>query len=104
MSILAATSVNAGPCTAEIDRLQSIVDAGIDITAGAGPGGRESTAAKDHHQPTPESIARAEKGLGDGAAYERALESLSQARAADRAGDAASCARALETVRETIAD
>lgn len=53
MSILAATSANAGPCTAEIDRLQSIVDAGIDITAGAGPGGRESTAAKDHHQPTP---------------------------------------------------
>ncbi|MBO1909436.1 hypothetical protein J4G37_31990 [Microvirga sp. 3-52] len=102
MSILTATAVKAGPCTAQIDNLQAEIDAQIDRAAGIGPMGRESVAADDHHQPTPDSIARAEASLGNGRSYERALEVLSQARAADQAGDAASCARAVGIVRETI--
>ncbi|KLK89916.1 hypothetical protein AA309_28725 [Microvirga vignae] len=102
MMTLAPISGHAGPCSAEIDRLQAAVDARIDTTAGIGPMGRESTAATEHHQPTPGSIVRAEESLGEGASYEQVLAALTQARAADQAGDATSCERALEALRRAM--
>ncbi|WP_262296735.1 hypothetical protein [Microvirga sesbaniae] len=99
---LAATAAQAGPCGAEIDRLQAAVDARIDTTAGTGPTGRESTAATDHREPTPGSIAMAEARLGDGASNEKALAALGQARAADQAGDRAGCEQALAAARAAI--
>src|SRR5215468_11731946 len=60
----------AGPCSPEIDRLQSGVDALIAAAGVAGPAGRQSTAAMTHRQPTPSSIAAAEARLKEGARTE----------------------------------
>ncbi len=92
----------AGPCSSEIDRLQSGVDALIAATAVGGPAGRESTAAMTHRQPTPSSIAAAEARLKEGARTERAKAAMARARAADRAGDTSACQRALADVRREI--
>ena len=108
--VLAATALalsivtsHAGPCSLEIDRTQERVDAMIAATAAAGPSVRESTAATMHRQPTPNSIATAEEGLGEGARAERALAAIAQARAADRAGDKSGCQRALADVQRAVA-
>ena len=50
----------AGPCSAEIDAIESQIDAGLEAVAAAGRGGAETVAATKHHQPTPKSIAEAE--------------------------------------------
>jgi hypothetical protein len=92
----------AGPCTVEIERLQAQVDARIDSTAGAGPVARESTAALDHHQPTPESLAGAERRLDEGAAGESALAALARARKADVTGDAVACESAIAAARNAL--
>jgi hypothetical protein len=64
---LSIVASHAGPCSLEIDRMQDRVDAMIAALAAAGPSARESTAATMHRQPTPNSIAAAEEGLGEGA-------------------------------------
>jgi hypothetical protein len=92
----------AGPCSPEIDRLQSGVDALIAAAAVAGAAGRQSTAAMTHRQPTPSSIAAAEARLKEGARTERAKAAMARARAADRAGDAGGCQRALAEVQREI--
>jgi hypothetical protein len=92
----------AGPCSPEIDRLQSGVDALIAAAAVAGPAGRESTAAMTHRQPTPTSIAAAEARVKEGARVERARTAMARARAADRAGDTSACQRALAEVQHEI--
>jgi hypothetical protein len=102
MAILAPASARAGPCSAEIDRMQAAVDARIDATAGSGATARESAAATEHHEPTPGSIARAEQSLGEGLGNDKALAALAQARQADAAGDAASCERALGEARAAL--
>jgi hypothetical protein len=89
----------AGPCSPEIDRLQTGVDA---LTAVAGPAGRQSTAAMTHHQPTPSSIAAAEARLKEGARAERAKAAMERARAADGAGDIGACQRALADVQREL--
>jgi hypothetical protein len=61
---LSIVTSEAGPCSLEIDRTQDRVDAMIAATAAAGPSAPESTAATMHRQPTPNSIAAAEEGLG----------------------------------------
>jgi hypothetical protein len=61
---LSIVTSHAGPCSLEIDRMQDRVDATIAATAAAGPSAREGTAATMHRQPTPNSIAAAEEGLG----------------------------------------
>ena len=95
MAAIAPASALAGPCSAEIDRLQAVVDARIAAVAASGRMARESAAATEHHQPTPGSIAQAEQSLGEGAGDERALSALAQARQADAAGDATTCKQAL---------
>ncbi|MBZ6078081.1 hypothetical protein [Microvirga puerhi] len=105
-ALLAATlvpvSAHAGTCAADIDQVQAQADAQIDATAGRGRMGSESTAATDHREPTPESIARAEQRLDGAAAGRTALAALAQARQADAAGDAAACARALDAARSAL--
>ena len=100
---LSIVTSHAGPCSLEIDRMQSRVDAMIAATAAAGPSARESTAATMHGQPTPNSIASAEEGLGEGARARRALGAMAQAREADRADDKTGCQRALADVQRAIA-
>ena len=96
---LVPVSVRAGPCVADIDRVQVQADARIDATAGHGRTGTESTAATDHREPTPESIARAEQRLDGATAGQTALAALAQAWQADAAGDVSACERALDAAR-----
>src|SRR4029077_20989077 len=55
------TDSRAGLCTAKITRLQARVDDAIDAHAGAGSFGREGLRATRSWQPTPKSIAHADK-------------------------------------------
>jgi hypothetical protein len=97
--IASVTTSYAGPCTAQIEAVQSQVDARSAAIAAAGPVARESTAARLHREPTPGSIARAEERLGEGASVEKALSALERAREADRGGNEGSCEQALAEAR-----
>jgi hypothetical protein len=99
---MAAPCAHAGPCTTEIDRLQTEVDAKIDAIAGSGPAAAETRAARLHHQPTPASIAAAEQRLHESEGTKRALAALARARKADTAGRAGACAKALAQARAAI--
>jgi len=99
---MAATWAQAGPCTAEIDKVQAQVDAEIDAIAGSGPSAAETRAARLHHQPTPASIAAAEQRLHESEGTRRALAALARARSADRAGRASACEEALAQARAAI--
>jgi hypothetical protein len=51
-------AASAGPCTSEIDKIEKAVSAPNSMF---GPTARQTVGAQDSHQPTPESMARAEK-------------------------------------------
>lgn len=99
---LLPVSAHAGPCAADIDWVQAQTDAWIDGTAGRGRVETESTAATDHREPTPESIARSERHLDGATAGQTALAALAQARQADAAGDWSGCERALDAARRAL--
>ena len=101
-AIAQAGPSQAGPCTAEIDRLQAQLDARIDAQAGEGRAARESRSALESHQPTPEPILKAEEGLGEGTALANASVALARARVADRQGDAQACQEALARARRGL--
>src|SRR5215475_12804270 len=87
------STVYAGPCLPEIDRMQVRLDAKLNANAAAGPIARESTAATTDRQPTPGSIAAAEERLGEMSADKIAAvtQAMKRARAADSAGDKSAC-------------
>lgn len=89
----------AGPCSHEIDRMQTVIDAKIQARAAAGPTARETTAATMHRQPTPRSIAAAQTGGGD---MEAAIAAVARARQADSAGDQSACEQALSDAQRAI--
>jgi hypothetical protein len=92
----------AGPCAAEIAKTQAQVDAKLHRKALSGPAAKQSSTATLHHQPSAETIAAAEKELGEGASIRTALTELKRARAADEKGDAASCQSALADAQEAL--
>jgi hypothetical protein len=94
----------AGPCSQEIDLMQSRVDARLEAKAAAGPSARESTAATMHRQPTPGSIAAAESKLGGISSDQvKAVEvAMARARKADLANDKSTCEQALAEVQRAI--
>jgi hypothetical protein len=102
LAALVVTSAQAGPCTAEIDKVQAHIDARIDAIAGAGRAGTETRAARMHYQPTPASIAAAEQRLHESEGTRRALAALARARSADRAGRTSACEKALAKARAAI--
>ncbi len=87
----------AGPCSHEIDRMQAEVNAKLEAKAGAGPFARESPGALVHRQPTPGSIAAAERRLGEVSpqTVRTVAAAMARARAADLAGDQSGCEQAL---------
>jgi len=93
---------HAGPCSAAIDHVQAQVDATIDQRANAGSWLPESNSALRSHQPTPNSIAKAEAEAGRGRKQEAALGALGLARDADLRGDLAQCNRELANVRRIL--
>ena len=94
----------AGPCSPEIDRMQARVDAQFAAKAAAGPAARESTDALMHRQPTPGSVAAAERRFGETTSktVEAVASAMAAAREADRVGDRDACDRALAEVQRTI--
>ena len=105
----AATSASistayAGPCSPEIDSIQTRVDAGLEAKAAAGPSAKQSTDALAHRQPTPSSIASAEERLRELSAQRAATvkQALARARAADSAGDKNACEEAVAEVQRLI--
>jgi hypothetical protein len=94
----------AGPCSAEIDRVQALIDTRLQARAAAGPQAGESAGAMLHHQPTPGSIAAAEQELGELSPQETeaAEQAMGRARAADSAGDKTGCEQALADVQRAI--
>ena len=105
-AVAALTSSSfAGPCSLEIDRLQTRIQAMLAAEAAVGPSERESTSALLHRQPTPGSIAAAEERLREVSATRARVfsEALARSRAADRAGDKKTCEQALADVLRTIA-
>lgn len=102
LAVLLAMPSQAGPCTADVDHLQGEIDARLDAVAGMGRSGQESIDARLHHEPTPESIARAERELAEGLRAREAAAELDRARTADADNDALGCERALEQVRRSL--
>ena len=100
--ILSNSAIAGRPCRAEIAKTQAEIDAALDRKAGAGKTGSESVAATAHHQPTPQSIAAAERALGEGASIRRALDALANARAADAEGDAERCRAAIANAHQAL--
>lgn len=103
---LAASTIHcsAGPCLAEIERMQARLNARLESAAGAGLSAPQSSDALLHHQPTPGSIARAEIQLGELSPEKAKVirEAMTRARAADQTGDEAACEQALAEVQRTI--
>jgi hypothetical protein len=94
----------AGPCSHDIDLMQSRVDARLEAKAATGPSARESSEATMHRQPTPGSIAAAESKLGEVSSDQvKAVEAaLAHARKADLANDKSACEQALAEVQRAI--
>jgi hypothetical protein len=94
----------AGPCAPEIVAMQARLDANLAAIARSGPTAPESAGALEHHQPTPGSIAAAERKLGEipPEANQIITKAMAKAQEADQAGDKAACEQALEEIERTI--
>ena len=103
--LLASTMAShAGPCAKQIDHMQGRVDSWLEAAAKRGKTADESTAAKTHRQPTPQSIETAEVELRDLPARTVAAvnTAMQQARDADSANNLAACEKALGEVGRLI--
>jgi hypothetical protein len=87
----------AGPCSREIFRFRTEIDAKQLSNAAAGLSAPESTAAKTHRQPTQRSIGAAESQLGEVSPekLQAVMTAVDRASEADRAGDQVACEEAL---------
>ena len=95
----------AGPCSPEIARVEQVINAMVLAKAGTGTAtAPESTAATTHRQPTPQSISRAEVGLGEISPeqFDAVLASMTRARKADGSGDQSACEQALADVKRLL--
>ena len=94
IAVLSSAGVaHSGPCTAQIAQLERRI-AGAAPGPNSGPMAPQTLGAQLHRQPTPGSIARAEK-----TANKDADAAVDRARKADAAGDAYLCKAALEEAR-----
>jgi hypothetical protein len=87
-------AVQAGPCTAQIDRLERQIRS-MPAGSATGPTGQQTVGAQLHHQPTPGSVQGAEAR-----AQADAMAAIQRARNADAAGDAGACAKALRDAKD----
>jgi hypothetical protein len=95
---------DAGPCSQDISRFQTDIDAKLNALATAGPSEKQGVGAQMHRQPTPRSIAVAESKTGDlpQSAIEKVKDAMDRARKADAAGDQPTCESALSDVQRII--
>ena len=101
---MSPTAGYAGPCSHDIDLMQSRVDDRLEAKAAAGPSAREGTAVTMHRQPTPGSLAAAESKLGEVSSdtVETIKVAMARARKADLANDKSACEQALAEVQRAI--
>jgi hypothetical protein len=104
MLCLLTLPCQAGPCTKEIDSMQARIDAQLGKTAAAGPSAKQSVEAQMHRQPTPGSMASAERRLGELSpeTIVKVNAAMDRAGKADAAGDDAACKQALAEVAEAL--
>jgi hypothetical protein len=106
VATLAAPTISAyaGPCSPEIDRMQTLIDAKLGTTVGSGRSAPQSPGALLHRQPTPGSIAEAESKLGElpPQTVEAVTAAMERARKADLADDKVACEQALAEARREL--
>jgi hypothetical protein len=90
---LGIASAYAGPCTQQVDQFEVSVRQSSK-TFDAGPSGTETTGAKLHHQPTPESVQRATQ-----TANAKFAETLARAKDLDAEGKGAECMHLLNNAK-----
>jgi hypothetical protein len=91
--ILSGTAASAGPCTSEIDKIEKAVSAPNSMY---GPTARQSIGAQDSREPTPQSIAQAQKRAD--AHYQ---DVLNQAKALDAANNP-KCQEVVKQVKDLV--
>jgi hypothetical protein len=95
MLLLLCKAGLAASCAADLVTVQAAADAETARAAATGPALTETPAAREHHQPTPASIAAAEAANGRNKNGLAAQIALGDARAAQAKGDEAGCEAAL---------
>lgn len=90
---VAGTRAQAGPCTADIGRLQTEIKLSASNPVD-GPTATQTVGAQLHHQPTPGAVEHAQTE-----ANADADAALDRARKADEQGDASGCQEALRQAR-----
>jgi hypothetical protein len=88
-----AASAHAGPCTAQIARVEQQIQA-VKTKPLEGPSAPQSVGAQLGHQPTPAKVQR-----GEQEAKAFAAATLQAARAADQRGDRKACEEFLTRLR-----
>lgn len=99
-----ALPCQAGPCTKDIEAMQVRIEARLNTKAAAGPSAKQSVGAQLHRQPTPDSIANAERKLGDLSpdTIVKVNAAMDRAQKADAAGDESGCRKALDEVAAAL--
>jgi hypothetical protein len=94
----------AGPCSGDIDKMQSRIDFALEGKAAGGPAAKEGAFAGMSKQPTPGSMAAAEEKLGELSpqTVDAVRRAMAKARAADSAGDSSACTSALAEVQRAM--
>jgi hypothetical protein len=89
-------------CSADLRRTTKAVDRALDRYAATAPYAPESKSATLNHQPTPSSIARAERRFDNWPNGSEAVAAVQRARQANKAGDIQGCLDALREARMAI--
>lgn len=89
-------------CSAELRRTRIAVNRALDQHASASPYAPESTFATMNRQPTPATIARAERRFDNWPNGGEAVAAVARARQANKAGDVQGCLDALREARIAI--
>ena len=98
----AVPAVAQNSCSAEMRRTRAAVSSALAEHAAATFSAPESNAAKLHHQPTPGSIARAERRYDNWPNGNEAVAAMKRARHARSRGDTEGCLTALREARAAI--
>lgn len=99
---LPAAAIGKTACSADLSRTSRAVDKALNQHASTAPYAPESTFAKLNHQPTPSTIARAERRYDNWPNGSEAVAAVQRARQANKAGDIQGCLDALREARMAI--
>jgi len=104
--LLLTLPCKAGPCSEDIGRMRTAIDAKLNALAAAGPSEKQGVGAQTHRQPTPHSIAEAQSKTGalSPTTIEKVTNAMDRARKADAAGDKVACEDALSDAKKLISE